>query len=401
MTDTLAVNNDASTQVATMIVEDIGANVMPVTKIHTGANQVDGGPVTAANPLPVSQADAATATLQTAGNASLTSLDGKVPALGQALAAASVPVVLTAAQLSTLTPTAGLTDAELRATAVPVSGPLTDTQIRATALPVSAASLPLPSGAASAANQATEIASLASIDTKITAVNTGAVVVSSSALPSGASTAAKQPALGTAGTPSADVLSVQGASGMTPLKTDGSGVTQPVSGPLTDTQLRATAVPVSGPVTDTQLRASAVPVSLASVPSHAVTNGGTFATQATVQAGASGGWTPSKLVSAATTNATSLKASAGQIGYIFAGNVNAAARYLKLYDKASAPTVGTDTPVHTFMIPGNTAGSGFALNIPAGIVFSTGIAFALTTGAGDSDTGAVAASEITVNIGYK
>ncbi len=38
-------------------------------------------------------------------------------------------------------------------------------------------------------------------------------------------------------------------------------VTQPVSGPLTDTQLRATAVPVSGPLTDTQLRAVAVPVS--------------------------------------------------------------------------------------------------------------------------------------------
>jgi hypothetical protein len=47
-----------------------------------------------------------------------------------------------------------LTDAELRATAVPVSGPLTDAELRATALPVSAASLPLPSGAATAANQA-------------------------------------------------------------------------------------------------------------------------------------------------------------------------------------------------------------------------------------------------------
>jgi len=35
----------------------------------------------------------------------------------------------------------------------------------------------------------------------------------------------------------------------------------PVSGPLTDTQLRATPVPVSGPLTDTELRASAVPVS--------------------------------------------------------------------------------------------------------------------------------------------
>lgn len=49
------------------------------------------------------------------------------------------------------------------------------------------------------------------------------------------------------------------------LKVDGSGVTQPVSGPLTDTQLRASAVPVSGPLTDTQLRASAVPISAANL----------------------------------------------------------------------------------------------------------------------------------------
>ena len=40
----------------------------------------------------------------------------------------------------------------------------------------------------------------------------------------------------------------------------------PVSGPLTDAQLRATALPVSGPLTDTQLRAATVRVSLANVP---------------------------------------------------------------------------------------------------------------------------------------
>ena len=47
---------------------------------------------------------ASTSALQTAGNTSLSSIDGKLPALGQALAAASIPVVLTAAQLATLTP---------------------------------------------------------------------------------------------------------------------------------------------------------------------------------------------------------------------------------------------------------------------------------------------------------
>ncbi len=60
----------------------------------------------AALPLP---SLASTSTLQTAGNTSVASIDTKTPALGQALAAASVPVVLTAAQLTTLTPLTSVT----------------------------------------------------------------------------------------------------------------------------------------------------------------------------------------------------------------------------------------------------------------------------------------------------
>lgn len=92
----------------------------------------------------------------------------------------------------------GLTDTELRATPVavgdgggsltvdgsvsvsnfpatqPVSGPLTDTQLRASAVPVSASTLPLPSGAATSANQSTGNTSLASIDGKLpTALGAG------------------------------------------------------------------------------------------------------------------------------------------------------------------------------------------------------------------------------------
>lgn len=77
---------------------------------------------------------------------------------------------------------------------------------------------------ATSAKQDTGNTSLSAINGKITACNTGAVVISSSALPSGAATAAKQPALGTAGTPSADVISVQGVTNGTP---------QPVSGTVT------------------------------------------------------------------------------------------------------------------------------------------------------------------------
>lgn len=54
--------------------------------------------------VPISSATLATTAKQDTGNTSLSSIDGKLPALGQALAAASVPIVLTAAQISTLTP---------------------------------------------------------------------------------------------------------------------------------------------------------------------------------------------------------------------------------------------------------------------------------------------------------
>jgi hypothetical protein len=115
-----------------------------------------------------------------------------------------------------------------------------------------------------------------------------------------------------------------------------------------------------------------------------------------------GGLTMSHTVSAASTNATSLKASAGQVYAIQAFNLNAAARYLKLYNKASAPTVGSDTPVKVLMIPGgSTAGAGVVVgDWSAGLAFGTGIAWALTTGLTDADTGAVAASEILVEIDY-
>jgi hypothetical protein len=138
------------------------------------------------------------------------------------------------------------------------------------------------------------------------------------------------------------------------------------------------------------------PVSLASVPSHAVTNAGTFAVQDTTTAS-----TPYQRVSDTSTNAINVKASAGVVYGIFASNVNAAARYLKLYNKASAPTVGTDTPVHTFIIPGNTAGAGTNIPVPdRGIDFGTGISFALTTESTVAGTTGVTANEIVVNLDY-
>ena len=111
-----------------------------------------------------------------------------------------------------------------------------------------------------------------------------------------------------------------------------------------------------------------------------------------------GGATQHTLISAATTNATSVKASAGTVYGISATNSGAAAAYLKLYNKASAPTVGTDVAVKTILIP---PGATVSLPIsPVGLNFGTGIAYAITGAATTADTTAVALAQCVVNIDY-
>ena len=108
--------------------------------------------------------------------------------------------------------------------------------------------------------------------------------------------------------------------------------------------------------------------------------------------------TQSFINSAATTNATSVKNSAGTVYGLVISNTNAAARYVKLYNKSSAPTVGTDVPVLTIVVPGGSVVSVMCGDL--GLRFGTGIALAITAAAGDTDTTAVAAGEIKVATSY-
>lgn len=149
MADNVAVTEGSGKTIAS---DDVGGIQMQVIKVDGGGNGLSvpiiAGRVADAAALPVAlttevhtKIDAlSTKAKQDTMITSLASLDGKAPALGQALAAASVPVILPSATITTLTPP----------------------------------------------------------------TNTGY------------STAAKQPALGTAGTASADVISVQGIASMTP-----------------------------------------------------------------------------------------------------------------------------------------------------------------------------------------
>jgi hypothetical protein len=96
-----------------------------------------------------------------------------------------------------------------------------------------------------------------------------------------------------------------------------------------------------------------------------------------------------------------VKASAGQIYWIHAMNLSASTRFVKIYD-ATSGTIGTGTPVLTFPIAtqGTTNGAGFMLAVPNGIEFSTGISVGASTGIADADTGAPAANDVVINIGF-
>lgn len=115
-------------------------------------------------------------------------------------------------------------------------------------------------------------------------------------------------------------------------------------------------------------------------------------------AATNGGTSTSRLVSAATTNATNLKASAGQVYAIIASNVNASARYIHLYNTSGTPTCNASI-INTFIIPGNTAGAGTNISIPPGVAFGTGIGYCITTSV--DGTGSVAANEIVANFFFR
>jgi len=184
-------------------------------------------------------------------------------------------------------------------TTQPVSGSVSVTNLPATQ-PVSIANPPV--------TPVTDNGGSLTVDGSITATQaTAASLKAQAQLLNAAGSVVDYAMTGTAGTPATDVVTVQGISGGTVIPVSLASVpshavtgpltntelratsvpvslasvpSHPVTGPLTNTELRAAAVPISGtvtantgltPLTDTQLRASAVSVSLASVPSHPVT----------------------------------------------------------------------------------------------------------------------------------
>lgn len=264
-------------------------------------------------------------------------------------------------------------------------------------------------------------------------------------LPTGAATAAKQPALGTAGTPSTDVITVQGIASGTAQVVDTELTTDDFdSGGGTDTIAKVGVAFAASGGSKKVSSADPLPVTVisgvtnvqhAEDAAHASGDTGTMALgvrkdTATALAGSDGDYQPAifdasgrmhvnvgntvtvsqglstsggasiyEVVSAASTNTANIKASAGQIYGLLIFNLAAGIRYVKFHNTAGTPTAGSGV-VLAVQVPANSAGSGVVISFPFGIAFSTGIGISMVTGIANSDSAAVGASELLVNVLY-
>lgn len=273
-------------------------------------------------------------------------------------------------------------------------------------------------------------------------------------LPSGASTAAKQPALGTAGTASTDVITIQGIASMTKLLVTPDSVALPANQSTNVAQLAGTTTDTnSGTKSAGTLRVvlatdqpaltnkllvtpdanSAVNVAQINgvTPLMGAGNTGTGSARVTIatdqvvipvsdNAGSltvdaplgtpvfvtttpstTGGWTVFMATSgdgstALTATAQAVKASAGTLGGWYIYNPNATATYVIIYNTASGSvTVGTTNPVMVLCIPATSAAN---LEMTNGINFGTAIAVAATTTGGGNTAPSTA---LEANFWYK
>lgn len=100
-----------------------------------------------------------------------------------------------------------------------------------------------------------------------------------------------------------------------------------------------------------------------------------------------------RIAAAASTNSTLVKGTPGQVYGITLYNNAAYAVFLKLYDKATAPTVGTDVPKLTIGVPATATGGSVQIDL-SGLGFTLGIGYGITKLIADNDTTVVVANDL-------
>lgn len=111
--------------------------------------------------------------------------------------------------------------------------------------------------------------------------------------------------------------------------------------------------------------------------------------------------TPYFVNSAATTNGALVITGTSGLQALYATNTGASAAFVKLYNKATAPTVGTDVPEMVIYLPAAAGGVPGVATLPVGFSgfrFLLGLGIAITRNVADSDTTAIGAGEVKVKL---
>lgn len=112
-----------------------------------------------------------------------------------------------------------------------------------------------------------------------------------------------------------------------------------------------------------------------------------------------------RVISSNTTNSTLVNGAGTRLDGFYVFNTTATNKFLKFYDKVTAPTVGTDTPKMTIQVPGTAAGTTsnpiyISFGDNKGIWFTSGLGLGITGAVGDSDTTSTAAGDVYLTVSY-
>ena len=125
---------------------------------------------------------------------------------------------------------------------------------------------------------------------------------------------------------------------------------------------------------------------------------GKSATSGVNTASGPGGAGQYKVTALATTNSALIKTGQSRVYGWLLDNLSASTRYVKLYNKASAPVVGTDPVQDTISIPAGGCAPFWAGDI--GLNYPLGIGIGITAGGLDSDVAPCAAGDVLAHIFY-
>lgn len=109
-----------------------------------------------------------------------------------------------------------------------------------------------------------------------------------------------------------------------------------------------------------------------------------------------GGQSNVSRIATADTNPVVIKATPGRVFGWSVTNLTASPKFVKLYNKASAPNPAADAPVLRLVVPANGVAAYHAEKGFAG--FTNGIAMLATGAVADTDATALAAGDLVINV---